>query len=321
MRSFRKSGESACLKKRKNYQFIPIKQTSSFEALKTLPDLASSKQLTPDAIFNGAQRELKQVKLDSLKINECVLQDISSEAAQTDKIEHQLQVSMRKLHRHYRRIIKKREILENSASRNIECCSAAINKIEASLGSLKDLSDFLVSSIYKKDAELPFKNRLFSDQEINRQHYPLLFEALSEYELSQDSQTDNGSAISARSAAHLCKSEPQILPGTFGQDHEVLCERQSDLKSAIVQYEGDINSLDSVPLQVSTNGSFAKQHTRLKTARTSIPEVMLMPQFRKASNASVITTYEQACHPCQVDDQEVFGKLAGSLHKSLDIRK
>lgn len=323
MRSIRKSGESTCPKKRRNYQFISIKQTSSFEALKTLPGLAPSKQLTPDAIFSVVQRELKQVKLDSLKINECVLHDISSEAAQTDKIEHQLQVSMRKLHRHYRRIIKRREVLENSTSRNIECCSAAVTKIEVLLESLKELSDPLVSLIYKKDARLPLKNRLSSDQEINRQHYPLLFEALKKYESNHKSQKNNQSAIPALSRAPSCKSDTDLsaLKEAPGQKNEASCEPKSGPESATPPCENKNSLHSSETSPVPEISSFTNQHTHLGTAKASIPEFMLMPQFRKASRASVITTYEQACHPCQVEDQEVFGKLAGSLHKNLDIRK
>lgn len=295
-------GENRSFKKRNRYEFKAIKQSSAFEAIGALPELACSKQLAQDAIFRVVHEELKQVKCDVDHIHECLMEDISSETAQTDRIEHQLQVSMEKLQRHYKKVTRKRAKHELTTEREIEGCVSVTKEIEDSLSVLKNKADSLVLKAAQKDSELPYKTRLLNDYDVNRRHYHLLFEAVSK--LSDKTHLGDAEATDI-----LEVDGPQ--PSSFGED-EALADRNMGISEL---------DMTSHPDYLETSRKTSKSLSQYEApstlrATTATCGVLLMPKFQKISSPSVSTSYEVADMSHSI---KKIGDLSDSLHGHLNI--
>ncbi|SCV05975.1 LANO_0H19306g1_1 [Lachancea nothofagi CBS 11611] len=299
-------GDSNSIRKRKAFKFHAIKQSRYFEALKQLPSLVSSQQLTHDAIFREVLVEFKQVKQDLVSINDLVLKDITLELAQTSKIESQLKVSLRKLHHHYKKVYKKRVVNESAALSESESCTAIITEIQESLVALKQQSEVLAQKIAEKDNELPRKNRLLNDQVFNKRHYPLLFDAINKTAHPCGSASDEETEANGAS--------PRV-GATFVGDVGALKPLNASNEAS------DIEQLQHDAIQSQKLNNAKRQSIVVPMAACQIPNVMLTPQFRKVSPASISTCYEQATHVASKEQTGNLGDISNSLHDNLSIRK
>ncbi|SCU88990.1 LADA_0E13102g1_1 [Lachancea dasiensis] len=288
-------GESGPIKRRRQPEFQSIKHSTYYDALLQLPPLISHKQLTQDAIFREVQDEVQQVKKDVAHIDNLVTNDIALELGQTEKIENQLKLSLRKLNRHYRKTFQARKVYTAKFDSDYRSCSDMVTSIDNALALLQSDSEELMEKVNKKDRELPLKNRLLNDISFNKRHYPLLFEVLKQ-SISEENRSENNSEYSRLSSEQIMERNNANRP--------------------------EISSIDYQPVVNNDNcqGWIGEEISHQVNHPSTTSSGLLVPDFRLVSAASVSTCFDQATRQDDVDSNSKW-KSSSSLQDSLTIRR
>ncbi|CEP60393.1 Vab2p LALA0_S01e09736g [Lachancea lanzarotensis] len=270
-------GKVGPVDKRRTHEFRTIKSSEFFHAIKQLPELTPSKQLTHEATFREVQAEFNQVRADIVRIDTLVEKDISLERAQTSQIELQLKSSVGRLNHHYKKVERIRERRERTAEAEQRECIGMISELENTQVLLQEQVELVLHKVAKKESELPVKHRLLNELSFNKRHYPLLHELL-ESRFASVTSSENPESQKADSTVRP-KSEDD---NNNGRTH------------------ADSISANSPPKESEQLGFAFGESRQSSTLRNALkseipPPSLISGLFRsKSSAASASTTFHQA---------------------------
>ncbi|SCU94598.1 LAME_0F08108g1_1 [Lachancea meyersii CBS 8951] len=296
--------ETSPIRKRKTYNFRTIKHSKFYKSLKHLPELASSKQLTHDAIFREVQAEFRQVKSDVASIESWVAKDLSLETSQMSKIELKLKSSLKRFNHQYKKISRRRAARESQAQSQSDECTKTIAVLENDLRLLHEQADSFMRKVASKESELPAKYRLLNKLSFNKRHYPLLHELLESLSPMPVSPEDQLTRSSDNSISALEDSFRDI---------------SSNLEAP---------SPDPIEVPVDTNNRRheATRKSLFNPASTSgsvifPPDIISARKISTASPALVSTSYHQATRSDFGPEFTGRSDTSSSLHSNLNVRK
>ncbi|EDO15991.1 hypothetical protein Kpol_499p19 [Vanderwaltozyma polyspora DSM 70294] len=167
---------------RNKLNFQNIEHSYAFKELSKLPSIVSSKQLRTNSIFEAVKPELKNVQNDIQMFYSVIEREINSEISQIDLVETELKKSLKNVNKSYAKIMKRRTILSsNGKNKNlaiVDDFNKEVDGLESLITGLKETVHDMIDDLVTADSQLKSNNKSVTKEEINSQHYPLLFEIL-----------------------------------------------------------------------------------------------------------------------------------------------
>lgn len=167
---------------RKRFTFKTIENDKYFEEIKEIPVIPNHRQLLEGSIFNAVQPDFKRLKEDISSLYSVIERDISNENRQIGLVELQLKKSLKRVNHAYNEAAVERN--QNKAasynSRLLGNFFAKEDKVQNSINEIDTLISGLLTNIVQIDHKFPEKSQMLKENLVNEQHYPLLFQLLSE---------------------------------------------------------------------------------------------------------------------------------------------
>lgn len=169
-------------RKRERFAFKTIEHDKSFEDLKEIPVIPSHRRLLEGSIFNAVGPNFKQLKEDVSSLYSVIQRDVSNENRQIGLVELQLKKSLKRVNHAYNEASVERD-QNRAASYNSKLLGNFFDKedkVQDSVNKIDTLVDDILNNIVQIDQKFPEKSQMLKEDLVSKQHYPLLFQLLSE---------------------------------------------------------------------------------------------------------------------------------------------
>lgn len=161
-----------------NFRSIEVSQ--AYADYKTLESIPDSKALVVSNVFRASGEAIKIVLKDVVDVSETVSRELNDETIQMSKIETTIKKTIKRINGLYTKTVKKR-ITHGKypyGSKSIDDLDKKVCALYDDIDKLDYLILSLSIDVTSADLKLPIENRLFNENVVNQQHYPLLFDLL-----------------------------------------------------------------------------------------------------------------------------------------------
>ncbi|CCH63166.1 hypothetical protein TBLA_0J01720 [Henningerozyma blattae CBS 6284] len=169
-------------------QFRTIESSKIYAEYKNIPQISKSKDLTVHKILTAVEPEVRTVLKDIASVYKVVMIDINEEVSQMDKIDSRIKKTIRKVDKQYQKSLKLRQYYSKylNGSKNIDVLGKELEEIQVNIRKLYDSVDSIASDLGAIDACMDSNDRLLTENIVNQQHYPLLFDMLKQNPITYD---------------------------------------------------------------------------------------------------------------------------------------
>ncbi|AQZ18180.1 VAB2 (YEL005C) [Zygosaccharomyces parabailii] len=171
------------LRRRKNrYTFRTIEDAKAYEELKRISIIPNHKQLLEDSIFNAVGINFRQLREDIGSLYSVVERDIAIENRQIGLVELQLKNSLKRVKHAYNKVLIERDQNKsaNYSSRMWEGFVEREDNVQNSVGDIENSINDILRNIIAADLRFPKKSQVLNEDVFNKQHYPILFQLMSD---------------------------------------------------------------------------------------------------------------------------------------------
>lgn len=284
------------IKRNSGFEFNSIENSYAYQELQNLQFKNLSKKLKLSDIFNKVEPEIRNVQNDVGSVYSIIQHDIDAELNQIDVVELQLKKSLKKINYSHSSSTESRSKSQTNTGNNNPQTKPNIfiknvDNLEKSINGLKIKVDKVMTNLIEIDSQFPTKYQSLTEEIINKQHYPLLFELIQNKhpEASKDRVTNTKSNHDKESILNEIKIESEnayIIPD---QMINIKClnvvagkYEEIDKNQELYKIEEKIENLTKIPTI----------HQKMNTNKALSNKSFMLPKLVQPSKPSTSITFE-----------------------------